>query len=88
MDIVVTFTPGLVDSAMSQQLHYYLKKKVFEDVSPFHGASDTSVLDLVTSALGFKVRMDPLLACNKNFRFTSGAIPADLLKASIAVKPF
>ena len=45
---------------------------------------------LVTSALGFKARVDSLacfLACMLFLRFTSGAIPADLLTASMAAEP-
>ena len=38
--------------------------KILEDISPFRGATDTPVLEfwwhLVTSALGFKARVDPL----------------------------
>ena len=47
---------------------------------------------LVTSALGFKARVDPLLNCFFPacifFRFTSGATPADLLIISMAAEPF
>ena len=48
---------------------------------------------LETSALGFKARVDPSFACsppmcNGFLRFTSSATSADLLMASIAVKPF
>ena len=42
---------------------------------------------LVTSALGFKARVDSLpcvLACTLFLRFTSGEIPADLLIAGMA----
>ena len=45
---------------------------------------------LVTSALGFKARVDSLacfLACAPFLRFTSGATPADLLTASMAAEP-
>ena len=45
---------------------------------------------LVTSALGFKARVDSLacfLACMLFLRFTSGATPADLLTASMAAEP-
>ena len=44
---------------------------------------------LVTSALGFKARVDSLacfLACALFLRFTSGATPADLLMASMAAE--
>ena len=45
---------------------------------------------LVTSALGFKARVDSLacfLACVLFLRFTSGATPANLLTASMAAEP-
>ena len=48
----------------------------------------------MTSALGFKVRVDPLacvlhhLHTTESSRFTSGATAADLLVASMAVEPF
>ena len=45
---------------------------------------------LVTSALGFKARVDSLacfLACVLFRRFTSGATPANLLTASMAAEP-
>ena len=44
---------------------------------------------LVTSALGFKARVDSLacfLACTLFLRFTSGATPADLLTASMVAR--
>ena len=34
-------------------------KKFLEDMSPFHGATDTRFELLVTSALGFQARVDP-----------------------------
>ena len=46
---------------------------------------------LVTSAVGFKVRVDfslaHFLACELVLRFTSGATPADCIEVSMAWQP-
>ena len=67
--------------------------KFLENISPFCGTSDTPILGHLTSALGFKIRVDSCLnnlspACNGLLRFTSGTIPADLLEASMVTHPF
>ena len=67
-----------------------------EDISPFCGATDTPIFGLlVMYALGFNVRVNPLLvcfdACKQWFRyliFTSGATPVDLLVAGMVAEPF
>ena len=60
--------------------------KFLEDISPFCRATDTPVFGLlVTSAPGFKARVDPVACmfssppCNGFLRFTSGVTPANLL---------
>ena len=67
-------------------------KNFLEDVSPFCGATDTSVLDFWwclpwVSKPGWIPCLHALSpAWNEFLRFTSGATPADLLVASMAVR--
>ena len=64
--------------------------KFLEDMSPFCGATDTPVLDFWwrlpwVSKPGWIPRFHASLPVHNGFlRFTSGAIPADLLAASMA----
>ena len=45
------------------QLEFSFKKSRKHNLSASRGATDTSVLGLGFSALGFKARVDPLLTC-------------------------
>ena len=75
-------------------LVYIFLKKMLKDKSPFCGATDTPVLDFLlhkpwVSKLGLISHCCALsLACNGSLTFTSGAIPADLLMASMAAESF
>ena len=73
-------------SLFDQQNEFFFKN-FFEDISPFHGATDTPVLDFCP---GFQSQGGSLvcfLAC-VILRFTSGATPADCIEVSLAAKPF
>ena len=53
---------------LTETFHYYtfgfFSKTFLEDISPFYGATDINVFELLmTSALGFKVRVDASFAC-------------------------
>ena len=69
--------------------------KIYRGGQFFLWGTNTPVFGLLmTCALGFKARVDPLahvlchLVHNGILRFTSGATPAELLVASMAAKPF
>ena len=65
-----------------------------EDISPFRGATDTSVLDFWqrlpwVSKPGWIPCLCTLSpACNEFLRFTSGVTPADCIEVSMAAEPF
>ena len=66
----------------------------FFNLSPFHGATDTPVLDFWwhlpwVSKLGWiPCLCASLPVCNGFLRFTSGVTPADCMEVSMAAKPF
>ena len=68
-------------------------KKILEDISPLCGATDTPVVDFWRCLPGFSKpgRIHVLayfINCFGFLRFTCGAIPADLLAASMAPELF
>ena len=71
----------------------HLKKNFLEDISNFCEKTETPVLVLVMSTMGFKPRMHPHLhasspACNEFLRFTSDVTHADHSTAKMAAKAY
>ena len=66
---------------------FLFKRKTLEDISPFCDTSGNVCFRFHSQ--GGSLRLRYLLpACNGILRFTSGAIPADHLAASMATEPF
>ena len=76
------------------QLEPFFKKEILEDIPPFCGPlislfwTSGDICSGFQNQSGSSTLRASLLLCNRFPRFTSGATPADLLAASMAVKPF